>query len=79
MIPNWPDWTVSFLWTAATIVASWLIGYAAGAVLIARVAHWAPVRQRDLARTVGALVRKRLPGWALLVGAWVSLEPQAAA
>jgi small-conductance mechanosensitive channel len=73
MITNWPAWTLSLLWTAGTIVASWLIGYGAGAALIARVPLWAPVRQRDLARTGAALVRKRLPWWALLVGAWVSL------
>jgi hypothetical protein len=73
MITNWPAWTLSLLWTAATILASWLIGYGAGAALIARVPHWAPVRQRDLARTGAALVGKRLPWWALLVGGWVSL------
>jgi hypothetical protein len=60
------------LWTAATLVASWAVGRVVAALLIARLPESAPTRPPSVSSTAIAIVRRRLPWWALLVGVWVA-------
>ena len=59
-------------WTGVTVIASWILGYGVGALLIARLPRYAPARERRLINSTALLVRRRLPWWAVLVGLWVS-------
>jgi small-conductance mechanosensitive channel len=65
-------WGTAFLWTLATLGFSAAVGYVLGAVLRARVSRWLPDRHRGLAEVAIAIVQRRLPWWALLVGVWLA-------
>jgi small-conductance mechanosensitive channel len=71
-IYDWPIWARSLVWTGATIAVSWAIGYALGTVALARLPKWLPASQRQLGESAATLIRRRIPWWMLLVGAWIS-------
>jgi small-conductance mechanosensitive channel len=68
---NDPTWG-RLAWTVGTIAACWAVGHVFGAMFGGRVAGWLPVRQQHLAGAIAAIIRKRLPLWALLLGVWLS-------
>jgi len=68
----WPAWGWRLAWTVGTLAASWGIGYLLGAFVAARVPRWLPARQHTLAASAVQALRRRLPWWSLLVGAWVA-------
>ena len=70
---QWTAWTPSLAWTLLTLVVSGLAGYATGALLLARLPRVLAERHRAVGLEAVALVRRRLPMWALLIGAWLSL------
>ena len=69
---TWFAWASALAWTAGTLAASWVIGHLLGAVLMSRVPKWLPGRQQRLTESALQIVRKRLPLWSLLIGAWLS-------
>ncbi len=73
-MPNgtWSAWASPIAWTIGTLAAAWLIGHVLGAVLLARVRRWLAGRRHRLSEAALLLVRRRLPFWSLLVGAWLS-------
>lgn len=81
-IGNWPDWGARLFWTVITLAVAWCVGHALGAFAIARVSRWLRDRQQIVLTSAARVVRKRLPWWALLIGAWLAvgywpLPPQA--
>jgi small-conductance mechanosensitive channel len=69
---TWSVWASPLAWTLGTLAASWVIGHLVGAVLVARVPGWITGRQQRLTESALQIVRKRLPWWALLIGAWLA-------
>jgi len=69
---GWPAWGTRAAWTLATLAIGWGCGSVLGVVLAAEARRWLrePHRTR-LAAAIG-LVRRQLPLWFLLVGAWLS-------
>jgi small-conductance mechanosensitive channel len=81
-LENWPDWGARLFWTMLTLTLAWSIGHAFGAIAIARLPKWLQERQQVVLTSAARVVRKRLPWWALLIGAWLAvgywpLPPQA--
>jgi small-conductance mechanosensitive channel len=71
-IVGWSRWVSPLAWTLGTLTASWVIGYVLGAVLVSRVPRWLTGRQLRVTESALRLLRKRLPWWALLIGAWLA-------
>jgi small-conductance mechanosensitive channel len=71
-IGTWSSWASSLVWTVGTLLASWLIGHVLGAMFISRVANRLTGRHQRLTESALRIVRKRLPWWSLLIGAWLS-------
>jgi small-conductance mechanosensitive channel len=71
-IAAWPDWGLRLAWTLITLAASWGAGHVLGAVAIARVPRWLSEGQQGLVTSTAQVLRRRLPWWCLLVGAWVA-------
>jgi small-conductance mechanosensitive channel len=69
---TWSIWASPLAWTFGTLAASWVIGHLLGAVLMSRVPKWLTGRQRRLTESAQHVLRKRLPWWTLLIGAWLS-------
>ena len=69
---NWSTVGSPLLWTVITVAVSWALGYGCGALLIARLPRFAPVRHRPLIESFVRLVRRRLPWWTVLIGSWVA-------
>ena len=68
----WSSWASPLAWTIGTLAASWVIGHLVGAVFMSRIPAWLTDRQRRLASSALQILRKRLPWWSLLIGAWVA-------
>jgi small-conductance mechanosensitive channel len=68
----WPDWGSRLVWTLGTLAASWGAGHLLGALLAARVPRWLPPRQQMLVTSTAQVLRRRLPWWSLLIGAWLA-------
>jgi small-conductance mechanosensitive channel len=69
---TWSAWASRLAWTVGTLAASWVIGHLLGAVLMSRVPKWVTGRQQRLTESALKILRKRLPWWALLIGAWLA-------
>jgi small-conductance mechanosensitive channel len=69
---RWSAVVSPLIWTAITVAVSWFLGYAFGALFIARLPRYAPARERRLIDAFARIVRRRLPWWAALVGLWVA-------
>jgi small-conductance mechanosensitive channel len=69
---NVGTWASPLAWTVGTLAASWVIGHLLGAVLMSRVPRWLTDHQQRLADSALRILRRRLPWWSLLVGAWLS-------
>ena len=66
-------WTVTLFWTIATLAASWGAGAAIGALLATRMRRWeASGLQHGLVTSASSALRRRLPLWTLLTGAWIA-------
>lgn len=73
-LSGWPAWWVLPLaWTAVTLTLGWLAGYLAGATVAGRLLRALPDRHRTVTDQVAWMLRRRLPFWTLLGGAWLSL------
>jgi small-conductance mechanosensitive channel len=70
--PNWSAWGSPLAWTLATMAASWAFGHLLGAVLASRVPRWVQGHRQVLVESALRILRKRLPWWSLLIGAWVA-------
>lgn len=71
-IGAWSSWASPFAWTVGTLAASWAAGYLLGVVIVSQVQRWLRGRQHRLTESALHIVRKRLPLWSLLIGAWLS-------
>lgn len=71
-IGTWSSWASPVAWTIGTLLASWLVGYVLGALLVSRIATWLTGRQQPLTEFALRSLRIRLPWWSLLIGAWLS-------
>lgn len=69
---NWYGQVSPLAWTIGTMAAAWAIGHLLGAVLVSRLSTWTTTRQRHLLEAGLQILRRRLPWWSLLVGAWLS-------
>jgi small-conductance mechanosensitive channel len=69
---TWSAWASPLPWTVGTLAASWVIGHLLGAVLRSRMPRWLAGRQQRLTESALQIVRKRLPWWSLLIGAWLA-------
>lgn len=69
---SWSTWGAPLAWTLVTLAASWAIGHLLGAVVMSRVPRWVPETRLALVHSSARIVRKRLPRWCLLVGAWMA-------
>jgi small-conductance mechanosensitive channel len=69
---TWSTWTSPLAWTVGTLAASWVIGHVLGALLMSRVPRWLTGRQQRLTESALHILRKRLPWWSLLIGAWLA-------
>jgi small-conductance mechanosensitive channel len=68
----WPTWGSRLAWTLATLAVGWAAGSLLGTLIVARVPRWLPARQQMLVTSTARTLRRRLPWWTLLVGAWVA-------
>jgi hypothetical protein len=71
-VGNWSTWGSPLAWTLVTLAASWAVGYVPGAVLASRAPRWLQGRRQVLVESALRILRKRLPWWSLLIGAWVA-------
>jgi small-conductance mechanosensitive channel len=69
---TWSAWASPLAWTVGTLAASWVVGHLLGAVLMSRVPKWMTGRQQRLTESALRILRKRLPWWSLLIGAWLA-------
>jgi small-conductance mechanosensitive channel len=69
---TWSAWVSPLAWTAGTLTVSWAIGHLLGAVLKSRVPGWLTGRPQPLLVSAAQILRRRLPWWLLLIGAWLS-------
>jgi small-conductance mechanosensitive channel len=68
---TWSAWA-PLAWTVGTLAAAWVFGHLLGAMLMSRVPKWLTGRQQRLTESALQILRKRLPWWSLLIGAWLS-------
>ena len=68
----WSGWGRALAWTLVTLATGWAVGRVLSAVLRSRASRWLPGHQYAWVQAAVEVVRRRLPGWALLVGVWVS-------
>ena len=68
----WPDWGMRALWTAGTIGLAWLVGHLLNATLVNRLAWLAAGTSRKWDEAFVAELKRRVPLWSLLVGAYAS-------
>ena len=71
-IGNWSGWGPSLGWTFGTLALSWSMGRVLDAILTSRVSTSLRDHPQVWVQTAVVVVRKRLPGWFLLVGVWVA-------
>lgn len=69
---TWSEWGWRLAWTMGTLAAGWGTGVLLGALVAARVPRWLPASQQALVTSVGQVLRRKLPFWSLLVGAWLA-------
>jgi small-conductance mechanosensitive channel len=69
---GWFGWGTALWWTLGTLILSWGVGRALGAIATSRVSRRLPGQQHAWVQTAVLVVRQRLPRWSLLVGVWVS-------
>jgi len=67
-----PAWARSLMWTALTIGGAWCIGHLLNAIVIARLGRLA-ARRQQWAEAVVSELRRRVPLWSVLIGAYASL------
>jgi small-conductance mechanosensitive channel len=72
-IAQWPAWLVRLTWTAGTIAVAYAIGHALNAIVLGRLRRLAPRTRGDWDDVVIAEIKRRVPLWSVLVGAWLSL------
>ena len=72
-LDNWPEWVGRLAWTAGTVGVAYAIGHLARAIVGVRLTRWTAKTDR---RWDDALVAftDRVPFWAILTGAYVSLR-----
>jgi small-conductance mechanosensitive channel len=68
----WPDWAVRTLWTAGSIALAWVVGHILNATVVSRLGIWAARTSRDWDEALVAELKRRVPLWSLLVGAYAS-------
>lgn len=68
----WPDWGMRALWTVGTIGVAWLVGHVLNATLVDRLARLAADTSRRWDEAFVGELKRRLPLWSLLVGAYAS-------
>jgi small-conductance mechanosensitive channel len=69
---TWPAWGARLAWTLGTLAASWGVGYLLGAIVMTRLPRWLPDRQQMLMTSTAQVLRRRLPWWSFLIGAWLA-------
>ena len=68
----WPDWGTRALWTAGTIGVAWLVGHILNATVVDRMARLAAGTSRKWDEAFVGELKRRVPLWSLLVGAYAS-------
>jgi small-conductance mechanosensitive channel len=68
----WTDRGALLAGTVGILAVSWAVGLLIGVMLKARVPKRWTGRERQLIESALQLIRRRLPWWCLLIGAWVS-------
>jgi len=71
-VETWSSWSGPLLWTLSTLATSWLVGHLLAAVVASRAASSVARHRHRVLESGLQIVRKRLPWWSLLVGAWLS-------
>jgi small-conductance mechanosensitive channel len=69
----WPTWLVRLFWTGITLGIAYGVGLLIDAIVVSRLARIARRSERDLDDIVIAELKRRIPFWAVLIGAWISL------
>ena len=68
-----PAWMRSATWTALTIGAAWCIGHLLNAIVITRLGRLIASTRQQWGDAVASELRRRVPLWSVLVGAYASL------
>jgi len=71
-LETWAAWASPLAWTAGTLAASWVIGQILARILVSRVPVQPTGTRQRLTECMAAILRKQLPWWSLLIGAWVA-------
>ncbi|MGE3179666.1 MAG: mechanosensitive ion channel family protein [Vicinamibacterales bacterium] len=69
---DWSWWVQPLLWSGITLGIAWVIGRILASALAVRLPRLAGAAQQALAREAAAVLRRRLPLWALLIGVWMA-------
>ncbi len=72
-IAGWPAWLPPIVWTAITIGLAWVIGKLINAVFVARLVHLTSRTRGTWDDVLIEELKRRVPWWSILVGAWLSL------
>lgn len=70
---DWPAWGGRLVWTLATVAGAWAAGHAVNALVLRRLITLARHTRTESDDAVLAEVTRRVPAWAALVGAWLSI------
>lgn len=68
-----PMWALSLIWSAATIVAAWLIGQLMSRILCRRLGAWAAKTTWEWDDLLLEALREGIPIWSVLAGFYVAL------
>ena len=72
-LSDWSLWTTSAFWTAVTLGAAYAAGHILNAFVLPRLTRLAARTRGTWDDVVASELKRRLPTWALLFGAWASL------
>lgn len=65
-------WVSSVIWTIVTLAGAWGVGYLLEAVVLGKLASWSTRAGSSWGEHAIGVLRKRIPRWCVLVGAWLS-------
>ncbi len=68
-----PLWALHAVWTGATLAGAWLVGHVVNAAVIARMGRIARLTRGHWDDIFVAELKRRVPLWCLLIGAYASL------
>ncbi len=71
---TWPLWLTQFLWSIATLAVAYILGRVINRVVAPRLVRLARKTQSEWDDVIIEELKRRVPWWSMLVGAWLALD-----